>query len=58
MRGATPTTGSSTDDAGKPDGLSFTGSYKVVFLAFPMEAYGDDAQRADLMQRVMGFFGP
>jgi hypothetical protein len=29
-----------------------------VFLAFPVEAYGTAAQRADLMTRVVGFFGP
>ena len=47
-----------TDDAGQPDGLSFANStYKVVFLAFPMEAYGTASQRADLVSRVMGYFG-
>ena len=47
-----------TDDGGEPDGLSFSNStYKVVFLAFPMEAYGSAGQRADLVSRVMGFFG-
>jgi hypothetical protein len=47
-----------TDDATKPDALSFTGTYKVVFLAFPMEEYGDATQRADLIGRVFSFFGP
>ena len=48
-----------TDDSGQADGLSFAGpAYKVVFLAFPMEAYGTPAQRADLVTRVMRFFGP
>jgi hypothetical protein len=47
-----------TDDTGATDGLSFAGSYKVVFLAFPMEAYGTAAQRADLVSRTFGFFGP
>ena len=51
-------TGVFTDDSGAPDALSFAGTYKVVFLAFPLEAYGTDAQRADLVSRVMGFFGP
>jgi uncharacterized repeat protein (TIGR01451 family) len=47
-----------TDDAGQTDGLAFGNStYKVVFLAFPMEAYGTAAQRADLVSRVMGYFG-
>jgi len=47
-----------TDDSGATDALSFAGTYKVVFLAFPVEAYGTAAQRADLMTRAMGFFGP
>jgi uncharacterized repeat protein (TIGR01451 family) len=46
-----------TDDTNAPDALQYAGSYKVVFLAFPMEAYGTAAQRADLMRRVLGFFG-
>jgi hypothetical protein len=46
-----------TDDGGFPDALSFTGSYKVVFLAFPFEEYGSAAQRADLVNRVFTFFG-
>ena len=52
--GATP---AFTDDSGAADALSFAGGYKVVFLAFPMEAYGTAAQRADLVGRVMAFFG-
>ena len=47
-----------TDDAALPDALSYTGSYKVVFLAFPFEAYGTAAQKADLVNRVMTYFGP
>jgi hypothetical protein len=47
-----------TDDAAAPDALSFSGAYKVVFLAFPMEAYGTAGQKADLVSRVMTFFGP
>jgi hypothetical protein len=46
-----------TDDATKPNALSYTGAYKVVFLAFPFEEYGTDAQRADLMGRIFTFFG-
>jgi uncharacterized repeat protein (TIGR01451 family) len=46
-----------TDDATIPDGLSFTGSYKVVFLAFPFEEYGTPAQRTELTRRVFAFFG-
>ena len=47
-----------TDDATKPDALSFSGTYKVVFLAFPLEEYGTADQRADLIGRVFSFFGP
>jgi hypothetical protein len=44
---------------GQTDGLSVdTGTYKVVFLAFPFEEYGSATQKADLMTRVLGFFGP
>jgi uncharacterized repeat protein (TIGR01451 family) len=54
-----PGTPAFTDDSGKPDGLSVdTGTYKVVFLAFPFEEYGTAAQKADLVTRVLGFFGP
>jgi uncharacterized repeat protein (TIGR01451 family) len=47
-----------TDDASQPDGLSFAGGYKVVFISFPMEGYGTAAQKADLMTRVFSYFGP
>jgi hypothetical protein len=40
----------------QPDALTFTGGYKVVFLAFPFEEYGSAAQKADLMGRVITFF--
>ncbi len=53
-----PATAIFTDDSGAADGLSFSGTYKVVFLAFPFEAYGTAAQKTDLMNRVKGFFGP
>ncbi len=46
-----------TDDAAKTDGLSFSGTYKVVFLPFGFEEYGTAAQKADLVTRVMTFFG-
>jgi hypothetical protein len=46
------------DDAGQTNGLSYTGTYKVVFLAFPFEAYGNAGNRSDLMSRVLTFFGP
>ena len=46
-----------TDDNAQPDGLSFSGTYSVVFLAFPFEGYGSAAQRTDLINRVYAFFG-
>jgi len=49
-----------TDETPGPDnkrGLSFSGSYKVVFLPFGFEQYGSPAQRTDFVNRVMGFFG-
>jgi uncharacterized repeat protein (TIGR01451 family) len=46
------------DDSNAPNGLTFSGTYKVVFLAFPLEAYGSPAQKVDLVGRVMTFFGP
>jgi uncharacterized repeat protein (TIGR01451 family) len=53
-----PATAIFTDDASQPDALQFSGTYKVVFLAFPLEAYGTVAQKADLVTRVMTFFTP
>jgi uncharacterized repeat protein (TIGR01451 family) len=47
-----------TDDSGATDALSFSGTYKVVFLAFPFEAYGTAAQKVDLINRTFSFFGP
>jgi uncharacterized repeat protein (TIGR01451 family) len=48
-----------TDDAAQTDGLSVdTGTYKVVFVAFPFEEFGTAAQKADLITRVLTFFGP
>ncbi|TDO52843.1 putative repeat protein (TIGR01451 family) [Kribbella sp. VKM Ac-2571] len=47
-----------TDDAAQPDALTFSGTYKVVFLAFPLEAYGTAADKAELIGRTMTFFGP
>ncbi|MGZ6753669.1 MAG: hypothetical protein ACXVEJ_09430 [Nocardioides sp.] len=46
-----------TDDSAQPDALTFAGDYKVAFLAFPFEAYGTSADKADLMGRVFTFFG-
>ena len=53
-----PATAAFTDDTAAPDALTVAaGSYKVVFLAFPLEAYGTAAQKADLMHRVLTYFG-
>jgi uncharacterized repeat protein (TIGR01451 family) len=46
-----------TDDASQPDALSYSDGYKVVFLAFPFEAYGTAADQKTLVQKVFGFFG-
>jgi hypothetical protein len=47
-----------TDDSSAPDALSVAeGSYKVVFLAFPFEAYGGAGDQTDLMGRVLTYFG-
>ena len=55
----TPNAGSVifNDDSGHPDGLSFSGTYKVVFLPFGFEEYGTAAQKADLISRIYVFFG-
>jgi hypothetical protein len=53
-----PATAAFTDDSSQTDALSVAdGPYKVVFLAFPMEAYGTAAQKADLVNRVFTWFG-
>ena len=55
----TPNDGASpifTDDTGANDALSFSGGYKVVFIAFPLEAYGTAADKANLVTRVYAFF--
>jgi hypothetical protein len=53
-----PATPAFTDDSAAPDALSVAeGPYKVVFLAFPFEAYGSAADKADLMNRVLTWFG-
>ncbi|MGB8650171.1 MAG: hypothetical protein WCD35_05865 [Mycobacteriales bacterium] len=45
------------DDQGQPDALTVdTSGYKVVFLAFPFEAYGSDADRAALMKSAVTWF--
>jgi hypothetical protein len=47
-----------TDDASQPDALTFSGTYKVVFLAFPFEEYGTASDKSSLVSRVMTFFAP
>jgi predicted alpha-1,2-mannosidase len=52
----TPATPAFTDDTSAPDALTVAaGAYKVVFLAFPFEAYGTATDKADLMNRVLGY---
>jgi hypothetical protein len=47
-----------TDDTSAPDALTVTaGAYKLVFLAFPFEAYGTASDKADLMSRVLTYLG-
>jgi uncharacterized repeat protein (TIGR01451 family) len=53
-----PATGAFTDDSASTDALTVsTDGYKVVFLAFPFEAYGSASQKADLMNRALTWFG-
>jgi len=53
-----PATAAFTDDNGQPDALTVsTDGYKVMFLAFPFEAYGSAAQKADLMNRALTWMG-
>lgn len=53
-----PASAAFTDDASQTDALTVAAdSYKVVFLAFPFEAYGTAAQKADLMGRSLAYFG-
>lgn len=50
-----------TDETPGPDnkrGLSFSGTYKVVFLPFGFEQYGSAADRTEFVNRVKTFFGP
>ena len=47
-----------TDDAGQTDALTYSGTYKVVFLAFPLESYGTASDKANLIANAMTFFGP
>ncbi len=52
----TPAAAAFTDDTSAPDALTVAaGAYKVVFLAFPFEAYGTATDKADLMNRVLAY---
>jgi hypothetical protein len=52
----TPATPAFTDDTSAPNALTVTaGAYKVVFLAFPFEAYGTATDKADLMHRTLAY---
>jgi hypothetical protein len=49
-----PATAAFTDDSSQDDALTVSDSgYKVMFLAFPFEAYGTATQKADLMNRAL-----
>jgi uncharacterized repeat protein (TIGR01451 family) len=51
-----PATPAFTDDSTAPDALSVAdGAYKVVFLAFPFEAYGSASDKATLMNRALAW---
>jgi hypothetical protein len=51
-----PATTAFRDDTAAPDGLTVAdGSYKVMFLAFPFEAYGSAADKAALMQSALTY---
>jgi uncharacterized repeat protein (TIGR01451 family) len=52
-----PATAAFTDDTAAADALTVSeGPYKVMFLAFPFEAYGSASEKADLMQRALTWF--
>jgi photosystem II stability/assembly factor-like uncharacterized protein len=53
-----PATAAFTDDSADTDALTVAdGDYKVMFLAFPMEAYGSASTKADLINRALTWFG-
>jgi hypothetical protein len=59
-----PATAAFTDDTDATDGLSVTAAgtsgttYHVVFLAFPLEAFGTATDKSTLLEKTMAFFGP
>jgi len=46
-----------TDDTAAADALTYGGTYKVMFLAFPLEAYGTAGDKVDLVTKAFAFFG-
>ena len=49
-----PATAAFTDDAAEANALTAAeGTYKVMFLAFPFEAYGSASDKADLMDSAL-----
>ena len=53
-----PATSAFTDDSKATDALTVADAgYKVLFLAFPVEAYGTGTQKADLVNRAFTWFG-
>ncbi len=56
-RRSTRRTAAFTDDTGATDGLTVaTGGYKVVFLAFPLEAFGGATDQAHLIDNTFTWF--
>ena len=56
-----PATAAFTDDNSPPDNIDAltvaVSPYKVVFLAFPLEAYGSASEKAGLVARAFQWFG-
>jgi hypothetical protein len=53
-----PASAAFTDDSSQDDALTVSADgYKVVFLAFPFEAYGSASNKADLINRAFTWFG-
>ncbi|MGZ4493162.1 MAG: hypothetical protein ACXVWU_00550 [Nocardioides sp.] len=53
-----PAASAFTDGTGATDGLTVAdGAYKVVFLAFPFEAYGSATDKTTLMSNALAYFG-
>ena len=52
-----PGTAAFTDDTGATDGLTVaTGGYKVLFVAFPVEAFGGPTDQAHLIDNTFTWF--